>query len=58
MKHVIAAVALICMSGAATLSFAQEAKKADPNGTWKWTTECSPQPVLGCVRHQFDAPDP
>jgi hypothetical protein len=38
MKHVIAAVALICMSGAA-VSFAQEAKKADPNGTWKWTME-------------------
>lgn len=38
MKNVVVAVALICMSGAA-ISFAQDAKKADPNGTWKWTTE-------------------
>jgi hypothetical protein len=38
MKHVIAAIALICAS-APGLSFAQEAKKADPNGVWKWTTE-------------------
>ncbi len=39
MKHVIVAVALICIGGAANLSVAQEAKKADPTGTWKWTTE-------------------
>lgn len=39
MKHVVIAVALVCMSGAANLSRAQEAAKADPNGTWKWTTE-------------------
>lgn len=39
MKHAIVAVALVCLSGAATLSFAQEAAKADPNGTWKWETE-------------------
>lgn len=38
MKHLIAAVALICLSGSA-LSMAQEAKKADPTGTWKWSTE-------------------
>lgn len=39
MKHVIVAVTLICMSGAASLSAAQEAKKADPTGTWKWSVE-------------------
>lgn len=39
MKQAIVAVALICMSGAAQFSLAQEAAKADPNGTWKWTTE-------------------
>jgi hypothetical protein len=39
MKRVIVAVALICMSGAANFSVAQEAAKADPNGTWKWSTE-------------------
>lgn len=37
MKHLLAAVALVCMTGA--VSFAQEAKKADPTGTWKWTSE-------------------
>jgi hypothetical protein len=39
MKQAIVAVALICLSGAAQFSFAQEAAKADPNGAWKWTTE-------------------
>jgi hypothetical protein len=39
MRHVFAAVALLCMSAPAVVSYAQEAAKADPNGTWKWTTE-------------------